>query len=83
MQNKITFDQFFGSGNIVSLYYHHSYEDSFTKLGSVDYDQIGVQCELEKPGHLFNSVQIVPKTKNGNFIDFQQLQFRRKSTFVW
>ena len=25
----------------MSLYYHHSYEDSFTNLGSVDYDQVG------------------------------------------
>ena len=40
MQNKITVD-FVGFGNIVSLYYHHSYEDSFTNLGSVDYDQVG------------------------------------------
>ena len=41
MQNKITFEKFVGFGNIVSLYYHHSYEDSFTNLGSVDYDQVG------------------------------------------
>ena len=41
MQNKIKFDKFVGFRNIVSLYYHHSYEDSFTNLGSVDYDQSG------------------------------------------
>ena len=36
MQNKITFDQFVGFGNIVSLNYHHSYEDSFTNFLCMD-----------------------------------------------